>query len=85
MEQAHRTEELTSWQMTLKEARNVMWLRNNPEFYKPMDALLDEDPRRIGSVIFSQKSLVALMPGVRQPLGFRRPFFNPGKFLAWSG
>ena len=34
MEQAHNTEELTSGQMPLEEARDVMWLRSNPESYK---------------------------------------------------
>jgi len=31
MKQARNIEELTSGQMTLEEARNVMCLRNNPE------------------------------------------------------
>lgn len=42
MEQVRKTEESTSQQMTLKEARSVMWLRNNPEVYKPLGILLDQ-------------------------------------------
>jgi hypothetical protein len=34
MEQAHNTEELTSGQMTLEEARDAMCPRRSPEFYK---------------------------------------------------
>jgi hypothetical protein len=42
MEQVRKTAESTSQQMTLEEARNVMWLRNKPEFYKPLGTLLDD-------------------------------------------
>jgi hypothetical protein len=42
MEQVRKTEESTSQQMALEEARNVMWLRNKPEFYKPLGMLLDD-------------------------------------------
>lgn len=35
-------DESISQQMTLEEARKVMWLQNIPEFYKPMGVLLDE-------------------------------------------
>ena len=87
MEQANKTEELISRQMTLKEARNVIWPRNNPEFYKPMGALLEEDLRQIASVFFSQRSLAArLVSGVNPPPGFRWSHFQcSGKFSAWSG
>ena len=86
MKQAHKTEELTLWQITLEEARNAICPRNNPEFHKHMGTLLDEDQRWIASTIFSQRLLMALlMSGVRPSPGFRWPSFQcAGKLSFWS-